>query len=165
MSLTPKTVPRKLPIDAVESAANTFTAGTINLPNKKGEEFFDVDRVEIVCPAPTPNGANTNAFVDVQLIKANETPTAMLQASDDNLLYFCRVRATYGANSELVLVNRLEVSPRHEGYLEPVANDKLYWAIKQTNGAAAAAARGKLLGSVDSMSKTQLTTILLNELE
>lgn len=157
---------RKIGMEVVESAANTFTAKKIELPNTRGNNVFDVDLVEVQLPQKTPAAADDWGHYKVQLQKSTgNVPTAMLDLDESKLLYQADVQVASGTEAaDITMVDRQEIGSNQIGHAEYVANDHVYFCIQGTALAGAVTLQGRVRGSVETLSQKELTTLLLNEL-
>ena len=149
-----------------ESAANTFTSQKIELPNVKGINAFDLDKIEFRWSAPAPAFADDYGSTHYQIQKSTGSPpTAMLGYDDDKVLYDLTVDIASGTEAaDLRMIVTKEFGEEHVGFAEYIANDEIYLCVQGTSNGAVASGQGKLIGSIEKLSQSELTTLLLNTL-
>lgn len=164
--LTEKETPRKIPIVVTESAANTFTQALIQLPNTKGETLFDLDFVNIRLPSNIPAAVDDTGSYRVQIQRDTGTPpTAMINFDDQRVLYDATVEVHSGTEAaDIDMIVRDVHGASHAGFAEYVANDTVYFCVQSTAMAAATVIRGKLVGSIESLTTKEITALLLSQL-
>ncbi len=159
--------PRKIGLQVVESAANTFTAQEILLPNTKGETVFDLDRVEINYAIPIPAAVDDLSSVAVQIQRnTGPTPTALLNLNDQNLLYNADYFVASGTEAaDITFAFLQEMGRDHAGWAEYIANDSVWLVVVGNANAAAQTIRGRLIGSIEKLDAKAVTALLLSQID
>jgi len=166
MALKNNQQPSKVGISITEAAANTFTSQKIELPNVKGLNAFDLDKIEFRWSAPAPAAPDDYGSTHFQIQKSTgSSPTGMLGYDDDKVLYDVTIDTASGTEAaDLKMIFYKEFGSEHVGYAEYIANDEVYLCVQGTANGAPASGQGKLIGSIEKLSQSELTTLLLNTL-
>lgn len=167
MVLKEKDTPRRIGLSVVESAANTFTAQLILLPNSKGESVFDLDKVQLALNPATPAAVDDYGSYRVQIQKdTGTTPAAILGQNDSRVLYDGQVSIASGTEAaDFTMIDRHLIGESHEGYAEYIANDQFWLVIQGTAMAAAVTVQGWAIGSVETLTIVQITALLVAQLD
>jgi len=159
--------PRKIPLNLVETGANTFSQVLVPLPNTKGIDVFDLDLVDLRWVSSAPAAAEDTGFVQVQVQRDTGTaPTAMLPAEDTRVLYNGDLLISSGVEAAdidtWVILN--EMGKSHVGFAEYITNDQVRLCVEGAAMGGAYRIRGNLIGSIEKLSASQLQALTTAQL-